>query len=119
MQTNREIANRDFQIDLTPTEIAEAARKAAEMDNAADEIRVEMDSITKTYKARLKEHSAQIKELLQSVRTGKRRCSGECFVLYDHDRGVVDYESVEYGIVVDSRKMTKDEMQLPLFGEDK
>ena len=116
LQDDRQTAVIDYELTLSRDELLEYGAKMADLDRQRDDLEAEGKASNAGFKARIADVETERRALSACVRSGKKKCTGECEVVYDYDDGTISYKEIESGNIVYSRKMSVEERQLSLFG---
>lgn len=82
-------------------------------------IKAEKAEANSDFNKQLKETRKEMRELVGVIRTGQREVTVECEERPNERRKEVEIVRCDTGQVVDSRPMTAEELQEPLFGKPK
>ncbi len=113
-KTTPKKTNRLIEFDLTQTEIAECAQRAATVSKDLNDTIVEAKRVTSDYQARIKTKAAERDTLLRAINLGKIKREVEVLEMRNFEANTVEF--FFEGTKVDERPMVEQDRQetLPL-----
>lgn len=108
----RREVEREIDFKLSEEEVAQFARKAAEVEQEAAKIMIEFESVKKDWKAKLKVHESERLNLMSMIRDGFQKRKVKCLEQKDFKTNTVFY--IYGGSIMDERALTVDERQSAL-----
>lgn len=108
----------EHQVQLTDDDRLEIATKLSDLDSEDDRVTIEKKNSAAAYASQLNAIESEQKMLFRQHRDGFIVEEVVCRWEMDADKGIVEYINIETDEIVSSRKMTNEERQLKLFGEN-
>ena len=102
---------------FTEEEKREIASDLAQKINEKNELEQKKKEVAATIKAEIETAESQIAQLSTHYNQGYHHKNVKCRVDRNHETKTISYYRTDTGELVDSRRMTQDELQQGLFGE--